>query len=228
MRKIAWVVLSLTLGFAFPVRAQMGMDLFKRPSIAKVFHPVVGKGAQYEDTSKDAGSGQKPRTMELATVGKESVEGKEGYWMQFVLIDDKGQTTIGKSLITVDDFQYHKFIIQAPGQPAMEMPFTLAAGRREKMQDNLEGWHSAGSEPVSVPAGTFLCEHWRNDKTNSDVWTSDKVTPFGMVKESNPHSSMVLTKVLGDVPDRITGPVQKIDPQMMMQQMQQRRQQQKP
>jgi hypothetical protein len=33
---------------------------------------------------------------------------------------------------------------------------------------------------------------------------------------------------LSDYPERITGPVQKFDPQMMMQQMQQQRQQQPP
>jgi hypothetical protein len=32
---------------------------------------------------------------------------------------------------------------------------------------------------------------------------------------------MVLTKILTDMPDQITGPVQKFDPQMMMQRQQQ-------
>jgi hypothetical protein len=41
-----------------------------------------------------------------------------------------------------------------------------------------------------------------------------------MVKQVSKDDTMVLTKVLSDVPDRITGPVSKFDPQMMMQQMQ--------
>jgi len=46
-----------------------------------------------------------------------------------------------------------------------------------------------------------------------------------MIKEVGPNSSMVLVKVLDNVPDRITGPVKQFDMQQMMQQMQQQRQQ---
>ena len=42
-----------------------------------------------------------------------------------------------------------------------------------------------------------------------------------MVKELGPKRTMVLTKILTDMPDRITGPVEKFDPQRMIQQMQQ-------
>jgi hypothetical protein len=45
-----------------------------------------------------------------------------------------------------------------------------------------------------------------------------------MVKQVGKTQTTVLTKVLNDVPDRITGPVTKFDPQQMMQQMQQQRQ----
>jgi hypothetical protein len=83
-----------------------------------------------------------------------------------------------------------------------------------------------GTESITVPAGTFSCEHWKNDKTGGEVWTNEKVTPFGLVKEMSNDHSMVLLKVLNDYPDRITGPVQPFDPQMMMQQQMQRRQQQ--
>ena len=102
------------------------------------------------------------------------------------------------------------------------MPFNAAAANRGKMQESMNDWHSVGTESVNVPAGSFTCEHWRNDKSNSDVWTSDKVTPYGMVKEVNPKGSMVLTKIITDAQERITGPVTRFDmQQMMMQQMQQ-------
>jgi hypothetical protein len=42
-----------------------------------------------------------------------------------------------------------------------------------------------------------------------------------MVKEMSPNNTMVLTKVLTDMPDQITGPVQEFNPQKMMQQRQQ-------
>jgi hypothetical protein len=219
------VVGVCVLAFSSVARPQLGMDIFKKPSITKVFHPVVGKGAQYETTSK-TGSNTKTHSMEIGIVGKESVDGKDGYWMQFVSGDDKGQTVVGKSLITIDDFQFHKMIVQPAGQGAMELPMNMTARNRQKIDENMSDWHSVGTESVTVPAGTFSCEHWKNDKDGSEAWTSDKVTPFGMVKEVGPSSSMVLVKVLDSVPDRITGPVKQFDMQQMMQQMQQQRQQQ--
>ena len=223
MRRIVGALFCvLALALASAVHAQMGMDLFKRPSITKVFHPVVGKGAQYETTSKSGDS--KTRTMEMGIVGKESVDGKEAYWMQFVSSDNKGQTVIGKSLITVDDFQFHKMIIQPPGQGAMEMPMNMSARNRQSVDESMNEWHSVGTDTITVPAGTFSCEHWKNDKNGAEAWTSDKVVPFGMVKEFGKDSSMILIKVLDNVPDRITGPVKQFDMQQMMQQMQQQRQ----
>ena len=96
----------------------MGMDIFKRPAITKVVHPVVGKGAVYEDTGKDS----KSRTSEISVVGKDTVDGKEAFWMQFVSTEPDGKTVVGKTLITTSDFQFHRMIIQPPGQQAMEMP----------------------------------------------------------------------------------------------------------
>jgi len=223
MKRMTWVLLVLTLASTSPVRAQMGMDLFKRPGFTKVFRPVVGQGAEYQ-IATDSGANAKSRTMQMGIVGKESVEGKEGYWMQMVIQSEQGQVLLSKMLMGGIDFQPYRMIIQSPGQPAMEMPMNMANSNRGKMAESMQDWHSVGTETITVPAGTFSCEHWRNDKTGGDVWTSDKVTPFGMVKEVGKDHSMVLTKVLTDFPDRITGPVQKFDPQMMMQQMQQGRQ----
>jgi len=216
-------VLVICLFVASSASAQMGMDLFKKPDITKAFNPVVGKGAQYLSTSTSA-KPPKTSTMEMSIVGKESVEGKDGYWMEFVSTDEKNQIFVGKALLTTADFQFHRMIMQMPGQGAMEMPFNPSAAQRGKTQESLNEWHSVGTETVTVPAGTFSCEHWRNDKSNSDTWTSDKVTPFGLVKEVSPHSTMVLAKVITDAHDRITGPVTKFDVQQMMQQMQQQHQ----
>lgn len=205
------------------LRAQMGGDMFRKPSFTKVFNPVVGKGAQYETTNRNSKDG-KPKTMEMSIVGKESVEGRDGYWFEFVELDGKGQTVVGKALLTKDDFEFHRMIVQPAGGEAMEMPFNPSSKRREKMEENLNEWHSLGTQVVTVPAGTFSCEHWRNDKRDSDVWTSEKVTPFGMVKEVSKDDTIVLSKVLSDMHDRITGPVKKFDPQEMMRQMQQQHQ----
>ncbi len=222
MKRMTWGV-ALLLALVLPARGQMGMDLFRKPTIAKAFHPVVGKGAEYETTSQRSG-GTRTHTMELSVVGKDTVDGKDAYWMQFASTDDKQQTMVGKSLITPDDFEFHRIIVQIPGQGAMEMPANMTANNRDKMNQQLSDWHSVGTDTITVPAGIFSCEHWKNEKDGSDVWTSEKVTPFGMVKQVSKDSTMVLVKVLDNVPDRITGPVKPFDMQQIMQQMQQQRQ----
>jgi len=220
---VAAIVVVLSLAVVNTARAQMGMDIFKRPSITKAFHPVVGKGAAYLSTNKNGGT----HDMEIGIVGKESADGKEGFWMEFVSSTNNNKAVAGKVLITTADFEFHRMIFQPQGQQAMEMPMNMmGAARKEKMEERLGEWHSVGTESVTVPAGTFSCEHWRNDKTRGEVWISDKVTPFGMVKEvSSNGESEVLVKLLDSFPDRITGPVKQFDMQQMMQEMQQRRQQ---
>jgi hypothetical protein len=215
----ALLLIAASLCLSYSARPQMGMDMFKKPSFTKVFNPVVGKGAEYQTIRADLKT--TPQTTQMFIVGKEPVDGKDGYWMEIVTTTEKGGHFVGKMLFTRDDFQFRRMVIQVPGQGAMEMPFNAVQGTRPSMQDSMSEWHSIGTESVTVPAGTFSCEHWKNDKNSSEVWTNDKVTPFGMVKETSPNNTMVLTKVLMDMPDQITGPVQKINPQMMMQPRQQ-------
>lgn len=211
------VVLLLVVRLA---NAQMGMDIFKRPAIIKAFHPVVGKGAAYLSTDKNGGT----RNTEIGIVGKDSADGKDGFWMEFVSDTKEGKQMVGKVLITTDDFQFHRMVFQQPGQQAMEMPANMMGGHKNTMENSFADWHSVGTETVTVPAGTFSCEHWRNDKNHAETWTSDKITPFGMVKEvSSGGGTEVLVKVLDNFPDRITGPVKQFDMQQMMQEMQQRR-----
>jgi hypothetical protein len=216
-------VAALTVAFAGSASAQMGMDLFKKPAIAKYVNPVVGKGAEYESIRTGAKDGA-VRTMEMGVTAKDTVDGKPAFWMQIVMTEKKGETIVAKALVTQTDFQFSKMIFQMPGKGAMEMPFNPASERGERMQDKMNEWHSVGTETITVPAGTFVCEHWKNDKDGADLWASDKVTPFGMVKQVGKSDTMVLTKILTDVPDKITGPVSKFDPQQMMQQMQQQKQ----
>lgn len=102
----------------------------------------------------------------------------------------------------------------------MELPVGMSRQHSMEKALNKEDWHSVGNESVTVPAGTFDTVHWRNDKKNSDVWVSDKVSPFGMVKEVSADSSMTLLKTLDSYPDKITGPVTKFDPSQFMQQRQ--------
>jgi len=95
-------------------------------------------------------------------------------------------------------------------------------------EEEIEKWHLAGSESITVPAGTFSCQHWKKDEGAGDVWVSDKISPFGMVKYISSGESMVLVKVIADAKDHITGPVKIFDPEEMKRQMIEKMQQEKP
>ena len=99
-------------------------------------------------------------------------------------------------------------MIIRPGQQAMEIPMKMNAARKERVEENLTDWHSVGTETITVPAGRFSSEHWRNDKTHAEARTSDKVTPFGMVREiSGNGNTQILSRTLENAAGRITGPV---------------------
>jgi hypothetical protein len=213
-------VLCLVVGT--PTRAQMGMDLFKKPAIADIFKPVVGNGAVYE-TERD----QKKSTIEMTVVGQEAVDGKDAFWLEFGHTDARsGTMAYGKMLVTKDDFQFHRMIFQQPGQPPMEMPMNMNPRQKSQMSDEMEKWHKVGTETITVPAGTFLCDHWAKDDGKGDVWASSKVTPMSLVKEVTPTNSMILVKVISDAKDHITGTPTKFDPEMMKRQMMQQMQKQ--
>src|ERR1700676_5563312 len=135
MKRFVFAVCILALRAVAPARAQMGMDLFKPPSIAKIFKPVIGQGSEYQTI--DASDKSKVRTMQMGAVGKESVEGKEGYWLEFSFSDSKGVNIVSKMLFTRDDMQSHKIIFQMPGQPAMQMPFSPKDATWQKMETEM-------------------------------------------------------------------------------------------
>jgi hypothetical protein len=214
--------LCLIVGTA--ARAQMGMEMFKKPAIADIFKPVVGNGAVYE-TERD----RKKSTIEMFVVAQEAVDGKDAYWLEFGHSDQRsGAMVYAKMLVTKDDFQFHRMIFQQPGQPAMEMPMTPNAQQRSHMTDELEKWHKVGTETIVVPAGTFVCDHWAKDDGKGDVWVNSKVTPMNLVKEVTPTNSMILVKSITDAKDHITGTPMKFDPEAMKRQMMQKQQQQNP
>jgi hypothetical protein len=220
------LVVAVCLSVAAPVRAQMGMNLFKKPNIADIFKPVVGKGGVYETQRSDKKE-DPARIMEMTIVGKDTVDGQEAFWFEVAHDDEKkGQPSYAKMLVT-RDFQFHKMVFQQPGQQAMEMPFHPGANDKAKQhrEEELEKWHQVGTETITVPAGTFSCVHWQKDDGKGDVWVSDKVSPFGMVKMVNEHETMTLTKIISDAKDHITGPVKTFDPEAMKRQMMEQYQQ---
>jgi len=234
MKRLQVLVLAAAgLGFLTTAHAQIGANWFNKPAIAEVVNPVVGKGAQYQTTQGDK-SNAAPDVLEMTVVGKESVDGKDGFWLE-IARQDKNQRgmTYAKMLFTKDDFQVHRMVVQQPGQQALQMPVNASDKTKSRMLDETQKWSAAGSESITVPAGSFSCKHWKKDKGPNDIgeselWTSDKVSPFGMVKEVSPSHTMVLVKLITDATDHITGPVKTFDPAEMQRQMMERMQQQKP
>jgi hypothetical protein len=69
-----------------------------------------------------------------------------------------------------------------------------------------------GTESVTVPAGTFTCQHYRKQdpKGTVDMWISMQVTPYGMVKMTGPDTTMELKKILTNETSHINGEPQKM------------------
>ena len=214
------VVLLATMACAAgasQARGQLGFSAIKRPNIANIFHPVVGAGTAYEETKKDG----KKSSIEMSIVGSEMVGTQQGYWMEVGHAGSSAeQVTYGKMLVTPADFVFHKMIFVMPGstQP-MEMDMDGAKSHRDNLDKKLEKWHSVGNESITVPAGTFSCEHWTKDEGKGDVWVSSKVSPMGMVKMVDENETMVLTRLISDAKTHITGTPVKFDPQTLRQQM---------
>ena len=205
--------LILALATAITASAQMGMRAGP-PQIRGVWSPVVGQGAVYQVS----GAAIKNSEMEIAVLGKESVNGKDGYWLQMAMSNpDIGGQMVMKHLFVLDgqETRSTRMIMQMPGRPPMEMPAqmmhrensTQAADVRTDAQD-------LGSESITVPAGTYTTEHYRA-KDGSDIWISKEVPPWGMVKYQGKDTTMVLAKVILEAKDKIVGTPQPFNPMMM-------------
>jgi hypothetical protein len=202
-------VLALCLGCAGAAWAQMGMGM-RPPDIPGIFKPVVGSGAQYTVTSKK----EAPMDMAIAVVGKESVDGGEGYWTEIRMLSGKGAGMIMKQLMVMTGEQagIKRMIVQPPGRPPMEMPIGMMGMMKNMPKPQAGGKNHGmgemvGTESVTVPAGTFECQHYRDksDHGTTDVWFTSKISPYGMVKMTSSDTTMVLDKVLSGETSAIKG-----------------------
>ena len=183
------------------------------PSWRGVWNPVVGAGGTYEVTKKD---GTKT-TMEMAIVGKESVDGKDGYWFEVTIPGTELGTMIMKSLTVRNDqdMTSTRMIMQMGDRPPMEMPSRMTQNREKQPADIRQLAEEVGPESVTTPAGTFATTHYKMKDGSGDVWVADKAGPFGMVKFIGKDNSMVLVKVETDAKDKITGTPVPFNPMAM-------------
>ena len=214
VRKVVWGA-AVTLSLASTALAQ-GM-MMHRPHFPGEFNPVVGSGAEYQITTKDGGA----HHWAVAVVGKESVEGAEGYWLEMRTEGSEGKMVMKQLLVPHPGGtpEAKRMIVQAPGRPPMEMPTgMMAMGMRRGRERPQEAEHGlgekVGSESVTVPAGTFETEHYRytsQQGETSDAWISTKVAPYGLIKSTSPDTTMVLEKVLENETSQVQGEPQKME-----------------
>src|ERR1700757_3526942 len=125
------------------------------PQFAGVFNPKVGVGAAYEVQRQDGN-----KTMEMAIVGKETVDGKDAYWWEMTMPDERmGGELVFKTLLVMDGENTHssKVIMQLPGKPPMEMPAGMGRGDHSRVPtDARSDAEDLGSESITVPAGTVI------------------------------------------------------------------------
>jgi hypothetical protein len=198
------LVASAGLLLASAAAAQFGRS--GPPSMHGVWHPTVGAGAAYDVTSAKG----KPSSLEMAIVGKATIDGKDGYWLELTMTDSGGSGSFVMKEFMVTDGSNNrllKMIMQMPGSPPMEMTQMMASYGSKSTQsaDIRTQSDDLGSESVTTPAGTFACEHFRAKDGSGDVWISDKVSPWGMVKWQGKESTMVLARLITGAKDKITG-----------------------
>jgi hypothetical protein len=193
-------VVSLSLVFAPRVNAQMGMST---PELRGVFKPEVGSGAAYEVVSSDGKKSQ----FDIAVVEKDPAG---GYWTEYTIADPHSKGTVYMKMLVsqqADHVIVEHMIMQVPGRPPMDMSAMMQGMGHQKQSQKIDvrtGAENLGTESVTTPAGTFSCQHWRT-KDGNDVWISDKVKPWGLVKTSGKDSSMTLVRVITDAKTHITG-----------------------
>jgi hypothetical protein len=215
------IVALVCLLWAMGARAQMG-GMVRPPSIQGVWGPVVGTGAAYEMQDK-----KQKQTMEMTIVGKETVNGKDAYWLEYGMQDpNSGGTMYMKMLVAKDQDNVitERIVFQVPGQPqpmemSMSMQVQANAANRNQEADFRQKAQRVGAETISVPAGTFVCEHYRMTDGSGDIWFSPKVSPWGLVKFSGRDTTLVLLKTITGAKDHITGTPMKFDPTQMMRQV---------
>lgn len=206
----------LFLSAAPKTRAQMGVRP-GTPGLSGLWQPTVGAGASYEVR----GEGQSKQPFELAIIGKENVQGKDGVWVEFTISAEQIGTMIVKELVLFDPakMQMHTFkaIIELPGHPPMELPEETMQAQQPFEFDGVRAESvDLGNESVKTLAGIFKCEHYRAKDGSSEFWVSKQVLPMGLVKSQGKGRTVTLVKVVKDAKDKISGIAQPFDPMMFM------------
>jgi hypothetical protein len=176
------------------------------PSISGIWNPSVGSGAEYEMDSERG-----KMTMQVAVVGKDTVDGKDGYWLEtsFTPPNAPGEMVMKMFYYReTDDLVINHRIMQMSGRPPMEMPDMMMRGGEQSKpitMDIRKDSDDLGSDSVTTPAGTFTCEHYKMKDSSAEFWVKENTGPWGLVKSvSKNGTTMILTRVFSDAKSKIT------------------------
>jgi hypothetical protein len=188
------------------------------PSMPGLANPTVGAGSQYHVTTKG-----KESHIAMVALGKEDVDGNPGFWMEMRMSSAEldGEMVMKTLMVTTGpQAGMKRMIMQQPGKPPIEMDgmiMNMMQGRQANPPTsggaaNGGKGELVGTEIVTVPAGTFTCQHYRNQGQHgtTDMWVSTDVTPYAMVKMVSSDTTMELEKVLTNEKSHITGEPQKM------------------
>jgi hypothetical protein len=220
MKAFKTVILAfgVMVALSATAKAQMGGMMRQGPQPRGLFNPIVGSGAQYEIQSSNG----KNMVMEIDVVAKESVAGVDGYWFETIMANPQMGGDVVVKVLTepaAGSAMVSKMIMQMGNRPPMEMPSQMTQmgqnAQKQAPTDIRSEAEDVGSESVTTPAGTFSCEHYRMKDGSGDSWISDKVSPCGLIKHQGKDSTMVLTKIVTDAKDKITGTPVPFNPMIM-------------
>ncbi len=214
----AWTLLcisALLLSVGPNVRAQTGMRS-GAPGLSGLWQPTVGAAASYDVQKGD----QPTQPFELAIVGKEKTQGKDGMWVEFTISAEQIGVIVVKELVAFDgvkmQMQTFKAVIELPGRPPMELPDQMIESRPFRFNDVRGKSVDLGTQSVTTPAGTFSCEHYRAKDGSSEFWVSKQVAPIGLVKSQETGQTVTLVKLATNAKDKISGTPQPFDPMMFI------------
>ena len=170
------------------------------------YKPQNGVWTEYQMKDNDSDG-----TMKISVVGDEEKDGEHFFWWEMKTVDKKSgeysiikfegtqnpndRNTVSTFIMQHNDEQPIKYTFKIPPpdeneEPAKKEsePRTPAANTTENEDKEIK---NLGWETITVPAGTFKCQHFviydENDKESDEYWTSDKLPLIPIVKAVN-HS----------------------------------------
>jgi hypothetical protein len=159
--------------------------------------PATGGWAEYVVL---APRGQAPSTVRYAIIGGESRAGRSLVRFETrVRRAGKGRGMVTQVLVPGYPYEQsalQEVIVQRDRERSVRWGPALLARARASSRSALSslivagctGATVIGKEQVTVPAGSFEADHYRNAEAGSDIWVSAEV-PFGLVKVTGPEGA---------------------------------------